>query len=239
MTPAAAVAATTARASRAPPSPTTRSSSSRRSWTSARGIARDAGRPPYVVFEERTAREVATYRPRSEADLLATWGVGETRARWFGAQLLVLVREWEAAHPDAAAPAPRPAPQADARRASRSRGAGAAERGPEVAFDDPLYERLREWRRERSRNEGVPAYTLFTDRSARELAASLPTDRAGLLAVWGLGDARVEAFGDELLALIREHGPHGPAAGANEPAEVQAALAAQAPLATQAPAGHA
>ena len=195
-------------------------------------IARDAGRPPYVVFEERTAREVATYRPRSEADLLVTWGVGEKRARWFGAQLLALVREWEAAHPDAAPPPPRAPPPAAARSASRTRAAA----GPEVAFDDPLYERLREWRRERSRNDGVPAYTLFTDRSARELAASLPTDRPGLLAVWGLGDARVEAFGEELLALIREHGP---AAAASEPTAPTAPNEVQAPLAAPAPAGHA
>jgi len=204
-------------------------------------IARDSGRPPYLVFEERTAREVATYRPRSEADLLATWGVGETRARWFGAQLLALVREWEEAHADADAAAPRPVPRA----ASRGRAAGASDAGPEVAFDDPLYERLREWRRERSRQDGVPAYTLFTDRSARELAASLPTDHPGLLAVWGLGDARVEAFGDDLLALIREHGPVAARIASTKPLELTGAeelteaADVHPPLAAPTPAGPA
>jgi ATP-dependent DNA helicase RecQ len=192
-------------------------------------IARDAGRPPYVIFEERTAREVATYRPRSEAELLETWGVGETRARWFGAQLLALVREWEAANPDAPAPPPRPAAKPSSR-TSRGRRSDAADAGPEVAFDDPLYERLREWRRERSRSDGVPAYTFFTDRSARELAARRPADRDALLAVWGLGDARVEAFGEDLLALIRAHGPAEPSL---EDGGVQA------PLAAPTPGGHA
>ncbi len=189
-------------------------------------IARDTGRPPYTVFEERTAREVATHRPQDEAELLATWGMGETRVRWFGADLLALVRAWEAEHPGAPAPPPRPEPKA----ASRRRRAEAEEAGPEVAFDDPLYERLRDWRRERSRSEGVPAYTFFTDRSARELAARRPDSREALLGVWGLGDSRVEAFGDELLALIRDH--------CGEPAGEPVAEA-QMPLAVPAPGGHA
>ena len=169
-------------------------------------IARESDRPPYMVFEERTAREIATYRPGGEAALLAIWGMGETRVRWFGGRLLAAVREWEEAHPDAPPP-PRPA----ARPARRSHGADAAA-GPEVAFDDPLFQRLRDWRRARAQREGVPAYTFFTDRTARELAARRPADRDGLAAVWGLGDARIEAIGDELLALIAEPQPEAAAA---------------------------
>ena len=196
-------------------------------------IARDSGRPPYTVFEERTAREIATHRPRDEAELLATWGMGETRVRWFGAELLGLVRAWEAEHPEAPAPPPRPEP----RSSSRRRIAEAQEAGPEVAFDDPLYERLREWRRDRSRSEGVPAYTFFTDRSARELASRRPDSREALLGVWGLGDARVEAFGEELLTLIRNNG--GEPTGEPAPEPHEPTPQAQMPLAVPASGGHA
>ena len=196
-------------------------------------IARDSGRPPYTVFEERTAREIATHRPRDEAELLATWGMGETRVRWFGAELLALVRAWEAEHPEAPAPPPRPEP----RSSSRRRVAEAQEAGPEVAFDDPLYERLREWRRDRSRSEGVPAYTFFTDRSARELASRRPDSREALLGVWGLGDARVEAFGEELLTLIRNNG--GEPTGEPVPEPHEPAPQVQMPLAVPASGGHA
>ena len=163
-------------------------------------LARDSNRPPYVVFEERTAREVATYRPANETALLETWGVGARRAQWFGAQLLALVREWEQAHPEAAAAPPRPSATPRARSA-------AANDGPEVAFDDPLFQRLRAWRRDRAQQDGVPAYTFFTDRTARELVVQRPGDRAGLLGVWGLGDARIEAIGDELLELLGSSEP--------------------------------
>ena len=159
-------------------------------------LAAASGRPPYLVFEERTAREVATYRPRTQEALLATWGVGETRLRWFGDRLLGLVRRWEDEHPEA--------PPAPSRPPTIAEAATRAADGPEVAFDDPLYQRLRSWRRDRARVDGVPAYTLFTDRTARELAATRPRDPDGLRAVWGMGDARVRAFGEELLAVIED-----------------------------------
>jgi ATP-dependent DNA helicase RecQ len=157
-------------------------------------LADQSGRPPYMVFEERTAREVATYRPTSEDELLATWGMGQTRMRWFGDRVLGLVREWVHEHPDA-----EPAPD---RPYDRQRVAARVEDGVEVSFDDPLYQRLRAWRRDRARVDGVPAYTLFTDRTARELAALRPTSEADLRSVWGLGDSRVRAFGADLLEVI-------------------------------------
>ena len=178
------------------------------------GIARESNRAPYMVFEERTAREVATYRPSGDAALLEIWGMGQRRVQWFGDRMLALVSEWERANPDAAPPPARPAP------ASRQRSAPVGP-GPEVPFDDPLFQRLREWRRERATRDGVPAYTLFTDRSARELTVHRPADRAALADVWGFGDARIAAIGDELLDLLRGFDPEAP-----EPAPAHAELRA-------------
>ncbi len=166
-------------------------------------VAWESNRAPYMVFEERTAREVATYRPSGETTLLEVWGMGGKRVQWFGERLLGLVREWEAANADAAPPPARPAP------AARQRSAPVGP-GPEVPFDDPLFQRLREWRRDRASRDGIPAYTLFTDRSARELTVQRPADRAALADVWGFGDARIASIGDELLELLRDFDPETP-----------------------------
>ena len=189
-------------------------------------IAWESNRAPYMVFEERTAREIATYRPAAETALLEIWGVGQRRAQWFGERLLAIVREWEQAHPEASAPPSRP----PAASCPRSAPVGP---GPEVPFDDPLFQRLRDWRRERAARDGVPAYTLFTDRSARELTVLRPADRAALAGVWGFGDARIASIGDELLELMRDFDPKtpdpGPSQASMEPprqAELQGALAA-------------
>ena len=163
-------------------------------------LAADSGRPPYMVFEERTAREVATYRPSTPDELLTMWGMGETRVRWFGDRMLAAVRSWEAANGDA--PPPPSAPSAPPPPRSGRAASDASNTTAEVSYNDPLYQRLRAWRRDRARTDGVPAYTLFTDRTARELAAHRPADEDALRSVWGMGEARVRAFGQDLLVIL-------------------------------------
>ena len=160
-------------------------------------ISEESAREPDRVFEPRTARELAAARPRSEQELLQVWGMGERTARWFGSRLLRVVAEWEAAHPEAAPRAPLEAP-------GRARPPGATAAGPAVAADDPVLLALRAWRGERARSDGAPAYTIFSDRTLRELAFRRPADEGELLTVWGLGDARVRRFGDDVLRVIRE-----------------------------------
>jgi ATP-dependent DNA helicase RecQ len=163
-------------------------------------IARTSNRDPSRVFENRTAREIATYRPSDRDGLLRIWGIGETRADWLGRELLALVEEWCARHPDETAP--RMPDDLATQRPLKSR----ADLGPEIDASDPLIEALRSWRSERAREDGVPAYTLFSDRTLRELVANRPGSRAALLSTWGLGESRVDRFGSELLEIIGAHG---------------------------------
>ena len=160
-------------------------------------IARRSDRDPFLVFENRTARELATYRPRDETALRTVWGIGERRAQWFGAELLAAIEEWEQAHPEAAA-----APVVVAQRPLTPRGT-VRDAGPEVSPDDPLLAALRAWRSDKARSEAVPAYTLFSDRTLRELVAQRPTTIQALMRVWGLGESRVRRFGAEIIEVVR------------------------------------
>lgn len=65
-----------------------------------------------------------------------------------------------------------------------------------------LVERLRAWRLDKARELGVPAYVIFNDRTLDDLVESRPTDEAALLRVHGIGTAKLESFGDDLLAVI-------------------------------------
>lgn len=74
---------------------------------------------------------------------------------------------------------------------------------PGGATADPgLAERLREWRLEQARSQGVPAYVVFNDRTLESLAAMRPSTAPALLEVPGIGPAKLEAYGDDLLDLI-------------------------------------
>jgi ATP-dependent DNA helicase RecQ len=68
--------------------------------------------------------------------------------------------------------------------------------------DEGVVERLRTWRLERSREDGVPAFVVLHDTTLRELAAAQPRTHDELAAVKGLGPVKLDRYGDELLAVL-------------------------------------
>ena len=68
---------------------------------------------------------------------------------------------------------------------------------------DPLFEALRELRRELAAEAQLPPYVIFHDATLREMAAARPASLAELAEVSGVGARKLEAYGDAFLAVIR------------------------------------
>jgi len=66
----------------------------------------------------------------------------------------------------------------------------------------PLRDQLREWRLDRAKTDGVPAYVIFNDRTLDELVADVPGSEKQLRRIHGIGAAKIEKFGTELLAVL-------------------------------------
>lgn len=66
-----------------------------------------------------------------------------------------------------------------------------------------LVARLKEWRSERARQLRVPAYMVFPDRTLEHLAQRKPDNLESLKDVYGLGEAKINRFGAELLQALR------------------------------------
>jgi ATP-dependent DNA helicase RecQ len=77
--------------------------------------------------------------------------------------------------------------------------------GAALACDAELLQRLRVQRTALAQAEAVPPYCVFTDRSLREMAARLPADSAAFRQIYGVGEAKVQKYGEIFLALIREY----------------------------------
>ena len=73
-----------------------------------------------------------------------------------------------------------------------------------VLEQTPAVQALREWRLARARADEVPAYVVFNDRTLAELATRTPRTLAELSAVPGIGPAKLERYGAELLARLAE-----------------------------------
>ncbi len=101
----------------------------------------------------------------------------------------------------------RPGRARDRRRLPRARAVpgttlpalGPRSTGP---VDDDVVERLRAWRRARSHADGVPAYVVLHDATLRDVAAAKPTTLGELAAVKGLGPAKVERYGGDILEVV-------------------------------------
>jgi DNA helicase-2/ATP-dependent DNA helicase PcrA len=68
----------------------------------------------------------------------------------------------------------------------------------------PAVAALKEWRLARARAEEVPAYVVFNDRTLAELVARTPRTLAELADVPGIGPAKLERYGEDLLAALAE-----------------------------------
>ncbi len=57
-------------------------------------VAQRAGVPPYVVFSNATLADMAARQPKSEYELLGVRGVGEAKARRYGAEFVDCIRDY-------------------------------------------------------------------------------------------------------------------------------------------------
>ena len=83
-------------------------------------------------------------------------------------------------------------------RRRNARGAGAAN-----PVGDPLFDALRACRRELAQEAGVPPYVVFHDSTLREMAEQRPTSMSQLATISGIGQRKLDAYGDAFLAAIR------------------------------------
>jgi ATP-dependent DNA helicase RecQ len=97
-----------------------------------------------------------------------------------------------------------PGPRVRTSRTKSRRGDIAAASGKSGATgDSALVGALRAWRSEVARKRGVPAYVVLHDATIDGIASSRPTTLHQLRDIPGIGDKKLEHYGDELIALVR------------------------------------
>lgn len=75
-----------------------------------------------------------------------------------------------------------------------------------LQFDKSVFERLRALRTQIAKENGVPPYVVFSDKTLKEMAERVPQTKAQMLQVGGIGDVKFERYGELFLQLCRELG---------------------------------
>lgn len=95
------------------------------------------------------------------------------------------------------------APAAGSRGERRGRAAAAS-----AVVDDgdlALFEALKALRTRLAQQQGVPAYVVFSDRTLAELASHRPTSPRAFREIHGVGDAKLERYGEAFLEVVQNH----------------------------------
>ena len=96
------------------------------------------------------------------------------------------------------------APRGRAGRSKSGRGVTAPESsGQDQAAHSGLLGALRAWRSETARKRGVPAYVVLHDSTIDGIATLRPTTLTALRGIPGIGDKKLEHYGDDLVALVK------------------------------------
>jgi ATP-dependent DNA helicase RecQ len=68
--------------------------------------------------------------------------------------------------------------------------------------DDPLYAALKRWRLQRAKADEIPAYVVFHNSTLAEIAVRRPSTIAELASVPGVGPAKLERYGSDVLETL-------------------------------------
>ncbi len=72
-------------------------------------------------------------------------------------------------------------------------------------IDMELFDLLKSRRAELAAKERVPAYIIFTDASLRDMCVKQPVSEMGFLSVSGVGQAKLQKYGEAFMSKIREY----------------------------------
>ena len=73
------------------------------------------------------------------------------------------------------------------------------------AYDDKLFEMLKQLRKKMAKEKDLPPYVIFQDPSLEEMATTFPTSKEELAQVNGVGMGKVNKFGKEFLEVIQKY----------------------------------
>lgn len=96
-------------------------------------------------------------------------------------------------------------------RVIRQKRTGKKQKAPVTEdYDLRLFEKLRALRREIAAMQNVPPFVVFSDKTLHEMAQYFPTKPDEMNRITGVGERKLEQYGDQFMALIRSYTEQNP-----------------------------
>jgi ATP-dependent DNA helicase RecQ len=152
-------------------------------------LAEERATVPHNILPDIALLEMAQRYTSNEADFAKLTGVSDKKLRDLGAIFLNEIAAHLRDHP---------------RQQLSSKKAPIAS-DDSAPYDEKLFERLREVRREIAHSRGVPAYVILHDSALRGIARHLPCMQDELANIRNIGPKRAADFGAAFLAAVSKY----------------------------------
>ena len=74
-----------------------------------------------------------------------------------------------------------------------------------INYDESLFTHLKSWRLERAKTDKMPAYVVAKDETLKEIAQLKPMKTSDLIRINGIGQVKIEKYGDEIIGIIKNY----------------------------------
>lgn len=153
-------------------------------------LAKEASLPAYCVFSDATLQAMCDVLPETQDQFSSIKGVGLKKVEQYAQHFLPLIRKYKGVDGPV----------------KLSFGAEFQEqKSTTYQFNDrekELYEALRQLRMRISKEDHVKPYWVFGNKTLNELVQLKPASREALLGITGIGEKKVDWFGEEIIEEI-------------------------------------
>ncbi len=74
------------------------------------------------------------------------------------------------------------------------------------SYNELLYEKLRQKRKEIAQEEGIPPYIIFSDKTLKQLSQKRPQTKEEMLQIHGIAEVKFQRYGTLFLTILQERG---------------------------------
>jgi ATP-dependent DNA helicase RecQ len=153
-------------------------------------IASEEGVPPYMVFGDRTLREMSNLYPVTKEELLEVTGVGEIKCEKYGFRFIEEINKYITEN-------------SINKQSLENNNLSSNEFC--VTSDEKLYSNLRDLRKVIAVKEKKIEYSIIHQNSLKEISGRYPMSLEELSDISGIGPKKVEAYGESIITIVKKY----------------------------------
>ncbi len=156
-------------------------------------LAREKGLPPYIIFNDRTLKELSIYQPMNRDEMLKINGVGMTKYDSYGELFLSIIQNYKINKSDK-----------DLDISVKNQVSETPAESVELSQSDQLiYNKLKEFRLKIAREKSVPAHTIFTNKTLISIVMDKPQTIDALGSIRGVSIEKAQLYGELIISTYR------------------------------------